>query len=223
MTWWLRYFLYLAFSGTFLGILFLLAIFLEKKTKINKEDGRKIIHILFANWYFIPYFMVSSKADIWIAIVPPLIFLILNFLSYRFKLIKIIERDDRQEIGTLVYPFSMILALFLCNYVIEMPFIGLLAALILGYGDGLAGIIGRRYSKNPAQKSLFGFMTMLIVSSLITLPFVFIFQGYNRFYFALIIGGLAALFEYYASHGMDNLTIPMGVIGIYYFLITLIH
>lgn len=166
--------------------------------------------------------MMSSKEHVLMAMVPPLIFLVLNFLSYRFKLIKIIERENKHDFGTLYYPLAIMVTLFVVNYVLEKPYLGLVSILILGYGDGLAGIIGRHFNEDTSHKSKFGFITMFIVSTIIAIPFVLIYQDIKYLYFAVIIGISAALLEYFPKHGLDNLSIPFGVLSIYYILITLL-
>lgn len=215
----LYYFIYIILSGGFIVTLFLLAIILDFKTDTPRYVTRKLIHILFANYYFIPFMMVPHKEDVLIAIIPPLIFAGLNFLSYRYKIVKAIERDDQKEIGTIIYPLSLALLLVVANYFFEIPYIGLLGALLLGYGDGIAGIIGRKYNKQQGNKSLIGFLSMFVTSLIVALIVVFIFNGLPYLYFAPIIALLAALFEYYGPYGLDNFTVPLFSAIAYYLLI----
>lgn len=215
----LYYFLYIVLSGGFIVTLFLLALVLDYKTNTPRYVTRKLIHILFANYYFIPFFMVPHKDDVLIAIIPPLIFMGLNFLSYRYKIVKAIERDDQKEIGTIVYPLSLALLLVISNYFFELPYVGLLGALLLGYGDGIAGIIGRKYNKQKSNKTLIGFLSMFVTSLIVTLFVVLIFNGVKYLYFAPIIALLAALFEFYGPFGIDNFTVPLFSAIAYYLLV----
>lgn len=216
------YFFYLALSGIFLGILFVLSLVFEKVWKFSPEIGRKIIHILFANWYFIPYFMLPDAKDILMTIVPPLIFTALNFLSYRYKIVRLIERDNPFDFGTIVYPLSFAILLVIFTYWLKMPYIGLFSALVLGYGDGLAGLVGRYFSHDKNHKSSYGFLTMGIVTFLISAIFILIFQNYQYFYFALVIAPIAAVLEYFGPHGTDNVTVPLGVGFLYYLLLIIL-
>lgn len=218
----LYYFLYIVLSGVYLSIIFLVSLLLEHITKTPKDLGRKIIHILFANWYFIPFLMVSAREQTLIAIIPPLIFTALNFLSYRYKIVKMIERDNRFDLGTISYPLAFTLIIILANYFFKMPYIGLLAALILGYGDGLASIVGRYFSGDKNHKSIYGFITMLTVSFILALVFVVLYQGFAYFYFAIVIALLSAVLEYFGPHGIDNITVPLGVSLGYFLLVFLI-
>ena len=95
----LYYFIYIVLSGGFIVTLFLLAIILDFKTDTPRYVTRKLIHILFANYYFIPFMMVSHKEDILIAIIP-LSYCWFN-LSYRYKMSKamnVMIKRDRQII-----------------------------------------------------------------------------------------------------------------------------
>jgi len=217
----LYYFIYIVLSGVFVVALFALALLLDKKTDTPRYVTRKVIHILFANYYFIPFFMVPNKEEVLIAIIPSLIFVGLNTLSYRYKIVKAIERDDQKEIGTIIYPLSFALLLIISNYFFMLPYIGLLGALLLGYGDGLAGIIGRKFNKQNSNKTLIGFLTMFVTSLLVSLIIVFVFNGTEYLWFAPLIALLAALFEYYGPYGIDNFTVPMFTAIGYYLLILL--
>ena len=76
-------------------------------------------------------------------------------------------------------------------------------------GDGIAGIIGRKYNKHQGNKTLIGFLSMFVTSLIVALIVVFIFNGLPYLYFAPIIALLAALFEYYGPYGLDNFTVPL--------------
>lgn len=215
----LYYFLYIIISGLFIVTVFGIALILDYKGKVPRYLTRKIIHILFANYYFIPFFMLPNKEDVLIAIIPPLIFMMLNFLSYRYKIVKAIERDDQKEIGTIVYPLSLALLIVISNYFFELPYVGLLGALLLGYGDGIAGIIGRKYNKQQSNKTLIGFLAMFITSLIVASVVVLIFNGVRFIYFAPIIALVTAVFEYYGPYGIDNFTVPLFSAITYYLLI----
>ena len=71
----------------FIGIVIIAAKFFEKE---NEETSRKFIHIMLSNWWFIA--MYFFKDPIWAA-VGPASFIIINYLSYKKNLIKVMERD----------------------------------------------------------------------------------------------------------------------------------
>lgn len=212
----IRYFIYLAASGVFLSALFILAVIFNRRKRVDKVYTRKVIHILFAHWSLIPFFLVPHADDILIAIIPPLIFTLLNVLSYRYRIVKAIERDDKKELGTIIYPLSLVFLLMFANFVIQKPEIAVLGAFVLGYGDGLATIAGYRFNKTRFQKTPLGSLTMFLVSSLIIALFIFATKADIRLYvFVPLIGLIATIGEYFGHYGFDNFSVPIFVVTAY--------
>ena len=84
-----------------------------------------------------------------------------------------------------------------------------MAILIMGYGDGLAAIIGERYGKRPVQvfggyKSFAGTSTMFVVS-----------LGVALIFRAVVIASIASFVEFVTPMGLDNLTVPIAVALLY--------
>jgi phytol kinase len=98
--------------------------------------------------------------------------------------------------------------------------VGGIGILILGYGDGLASLVGRAVSSRAVPifggvKSLAGTSTMLIASAAVTVLFT---QAFNPTYGSdlgtlLVAAGFTAaaatLVEFVTPYGMDNLTVPI--------------
>ena len=91
-------------SFVYIAVLMVTAKYFEK---LDKEASRKFIHILLANWWLIA--MAFFDSVVW-AMIPPIAFVIINFVSYRFNLIKVMERDRATEdgIGTVYFALSLI-------------------------------------------------------------------------------------------------------------------
>jgi phytol kinase len=108
---------------------------------------------------------------------------------------------------------------------------GGLGILVLGWGDGLASIVGERTGSGILKvlgnrKSLAGSATMFVASSFVTLAFFLVFALPNE---ALVAGGLVAsigtaatvtvgvlatalvatVVELVTPFGLDNLTVPI--------------
>ncbi len=64
--------------------------------KSEKEASRKYIHIMLSNWWIIA--MVFFDTPVF-ACIGPGVFIIVNYLSYRFNLIKSMERDESEKDG----------------------------------------------------------------------------------------------------------------------------
>jgi phytol kinase len=70
----------------------------------SPEITRKIIHIGVGTW-IIPTTLFFDSA--WMAIIPPASFVILNLISYRYRLVKAMEVGDRSP-GTIYFPLAFV-------------------------------------------------------------------------------------------------------------------
>lgn len=205
--------------GLFLSYLLLFICFIIaevfQRFNVPKEITRKTVHIMISNWWIIALVYLDN----YYALIPPLTFLGLNYLSYRFKLVKGIERDDPKQLGTLFYPLAMIL-LVLFGISQHKLYIGAIGGLILGYSDGLATIVGLTFGKHKIyrDKSYIGTSTMFIMSFTVTFIILLIYQQ-NFVFLASLIVAIAATFNelFITDHGTDNLSVPLLSSLVYYF------
>lgn len=183
--------------------------FLAKK---GEEISRKFVHIMLSNvWFFI---MVFFDSLIWASLLPAA-FVIINSLSYKFNLIKSIERQDNDGFGTVYYAISLLL-ICIFTFTVNHPILGLPGVLIMGYGDGLAAVVGKKikskeYKVGNTKKTIAGSLTMFVVSLFISL---IILKVLNVEYFVLKAAGISAvatLLEAVSIKGLDNITVPIVV------------
>ncbi len=214
---------YLLSSYAFIGLMIGLSTMLSNKNIIGDEGSRKLIHIGVSNWYFIALIFMRDPKDIWFTIIPPLSFIILNYISYRTNLIKSMERSGKGNLGTVYYPISLFVLVLATFLMIENPYIGLLGVMIMGYGDGLAAVIGKKYGKKDIGngKSLIGVVTMFVVSFIVASLIIGFTEGIGFIWIAIVIALVASLIEYLTPKGLDNLSVPMGTSLIYYLLLLL--
>ncbi|HEX7878567.1 MAG TPA: hypothetical protein VF720_04125 [Candidatus Eisenbacteria bacterium] len=71
----------------------------------SPEITRKIIHIGVGTW-IIPTTLGFDSA--WMAIIPPASFVVLNLISYRYRLVKAMEVGDRSP-GTIYFPLAFVM------------------------------------------------------------------------------------------------------------------
>ena len=62
--------------------------------KRGKEASRKFIHIMLGNWWFLAMYFFTN---VWCAAIGPATFVIINYLSYKKNLIKVMERDEQRS------------------------------------------------------------------------------------------------------------------------------
>ncbi|PKK99618.1 MAG: hypothetical protein CVV57_00780 [Tenericutes bacterium HGW-Tenericutes-2] len=184
---------------------------LQNKKIINDEGARKFIHIGVSNWWILAMLFFTGENAIWFAIVPPITFILLNYLSYRLNLLSAMERGGKGNLGTVYFPISLFILVVLTFGVLKQPMIGAVGILVMGYGDGLAAVIGSKYGKFKLifGKTLEGSITMFIASLIVTITILLIFRVPNPYLIALGVAFVASTIELFTPKGLDNLSVPL--------------
>lgn len=198
----------LLFAYGFVFIILGIAILLDKTHIVDDEGSRKFIHIGVSNWWILAMFLFDQDTY-YLAMIPPFSFIILNYLSYRFNLVKPMERKHKTEndLGTVYYAVSLFIIAYFAFYY-DIIHIGALAILAMGYGDGFSAIIGGTCKSKVLyhKKTLAGLITVFaftLIIGLILFP--------NQWYYILIIASVASGVELFTKKGLDNLTVPLIV------------
>jgi len=207
-------------STIYIGLVFALAKVLGR---FGKEASRKCVHILLANWWIIA--MIFFTTPIYAAIMPA-VFIVVNYLSHKFKIIKMIEREKGEDdsLGTVYYAISLTILALLTFGPMENPIIGLAGIFVMGYGDGFAAIIGKKakslkYKVGDSTKSVAGSLTMFIISMIIS-SLILINLGVNYWIIKAILVAIVATFtEAVSAKGTDNITVPILISGLIYLFI----
>lgn len=207
-------------SFAYIGILMMAAKYFEK---FDKEASRKFIHILLANWWLIA--MAFFDSVVW-AVIPPIAFVIINYISYKGNVIKVMERDDenKDSLGTVYFAFSLIPLVILSFGLKNNPLIGLVGFFIMAYGDGFAAVAGKGVKSKQFKvfgdtKSVAGSSVMFAMSFIITLA-VFAYSNTEMFILkSLLISAISTVLEAVSAKGTDNITVPVVASVITYFVI----
>ena len=209
-------------TGMIISIVFVFAVILvsevlRKVCKLGNEFTRKFVHIGVSHWWIAAMFLIS---DIRYAVIPPVLFVLLNYYSYKKNLFKSMERQENSDLGTVYFPISLIILILLTwkggllggDY----RYLGALGTLVMGYGDGFAAIIGKNFGKQKynifkSGKSLEGSVTMLVFSTLVSAVFLSIFRGFDIYNIrtSIIIAAISTLAEAFTPFGADNITVPI--------------
>lgn len=207
-------------SFVYIGVLMVSAKYFEK---YDKEASRKFIHILLSNWWFIAMAFFENVIG---ALLPPIAFVIINFISYKGNVIKVMERKEEEKdgLGTVYYAVSLIPLVIMSFGMKNNPLIGLVGFFIMAYGDGFAALAGKsikskEYKVFEATKTIAGSSMMFIISFIITLA-VFVYSGTELFLIkSIIISVIATLLEAISVKGTDNITVPVITSLITFFVI----
>jgi phytol kinase len=177
----------------------------------STEFTRKLIHIsvglwafgtvlLFEHWYF--------------AIIPPLSFVVLNYISYRQEIFKSVETGEKGNLGTVYFPisFAIIVRLFWAS-----PHLLVASLMPMTWGDALAAILGRRYGQRKysvlgSTRSVEGSLAMLLFSWLSTFIALLLLSPLvwqTSLLYSLALAVFATLVEALSPWHIDNLTVPL--------------
>jgi len=198
---------------TYLYVFFLLGVsaLLKKIARTNSETTRKIVHIGcgFA-WFIMSYFLGYT----WHLLVPPITFIILNYISYKKDTFSGMEREDKSSMGTVFYPISMTVMAAFTVFIDNdfLPFYGI-ALMCLSLADGLAPIFGRIQKGNFRiinGKTFWGSMSVILIT-MIVIFIMSLFTVSFTWWQILLAGVLSCLLELFGKKGFDNIYLPLGI------------
>jgi phytol kinase len=212
--------------GIIVSVVFIVIVIASSKLfeKAGKEASRKYIHIVLSSWWIIA--MVFFDSPIWAGVMP-LLFVFINFASYKFNIIKSMERDEGEKdgLGTVYYALTLlILAVLMFGPLKEYkvvwgPTIGFAGIAVMGYADALAAIIGKSvkspsYKLSTSKKTLAGSCAMFCTTFIIISGFL-VYSGISNWFFkAFSIAIIDTILEAVAIKGTDNLLVPLATVGL---------
>jgi len=192
---------------------------------VSAEISRKIIHIGVSNWWLLAMFTMEHTL---IALIGPVSFIIINYISYRRHLFPAMEDDaPHDNLGTIYFPISLLILVLLC-YIGPLSLAsGAAGILVMGYGDGAAALVGKHFGRNQISlgpfhtgKTVLGTTTMFIVSYIVIVMVAFFLSpfpqtgpaaaGSGPWTWALVVAAAAALIELLTPRGLDNITVPIA-------------
>ena len=191
----------LLFSLLLVFICFVIAYPVSRK---NPEVARKIVHIGAAQWYFIyvHFFTEPIVALVGLIIVAASIG-ILNIKGTLYKGLG--QSNQKRNWGLVWYPISVFVMVFLSMFGIgDMTSLGI-GLLGMGWGDGLAALVGMKFGKHRfnSSKSLEGLAAFFIAVTVIAFLFT------HNMILSIVCGLTGAVFEFTTPFGLDNITVPL--------------
>lgn len=199
----------LVFSFAMVFVIIGLAGIISKVAKLSEELSRKLVHIGVGNWIIPAMYLFKELPFL---LITPLAFILINYLSLRFKLIKVMEQEE-PSYGTVWYAVSLfLLALF--GFVTSMKEVAIIGILVMAYGDGLAAVIGRKWGKRHFsvpfhRKSIEGSLALFIAAYVVSFLSFYFILGKVDLMGSFLIAFIAALVEIIPHMGGDNLLVPL--------------
>jgi len=208
-----------AFVFGFIGA----ATLLMRRKVLDLSATRKVIHIGVAHWWLIA---MATMDDPWVASVGPASFILINALALRFRLLPAMDAGaDRRNLGTVYFPVSLLILVNLCWRGVMPAWVGGIAVLVLGWGDGLAALVGEGNGAPGVRiwggrKSVAGTILMFSASFAVTLVFTLIFSARHgevlpAIGVSTVVAAAATVVELFTPFGLDNLTVPLAVAALY--------
>lgn len=204
----------------YLFICFFILSLLRYYFDIKTEYTRKIMHFLTGlTWFIINHFFINEIH----MIIIPLTFVLINILSYKFKIFKIVERTEKNHFGTIYYAIG-ILILQTLNYFKPTFIIATsISVIILTFGDGAASFFGSLFKNNKLKllfdKSITGFLSFILFSILGILIYTNYYNVFVDINTLVIIVLTGAILELITGGGLDNLSILFGITTLAYLLL----
>ena len=195
---------YLYVFGVIFGVTLL-----QKCTRMSTEISRKLIHILTGGVWIILY---RYFWDSWQILVVPASFILINALSYRYKLFSAMERTDGNHLGTVYFSIGMTV-LFLCALLLPKTIMASgLAVFCLCFGDGFAALVGKAVKKPlniTETKSVQGTLSCMVATFLGLCLFSYLLS-YPLPLSVVSILSVATGFLELVGKGLDNFTVLFG-------------
>lgn len=207
----------LVVSYLYIGLVIVSAKLFEKK---GKEISRKFIHIMLGNWWLIAMFFFTN---VWFAIIGPISFVIINYISYKKDLIKVMERDEQDGLGTVYYALALLILAIVSFGIYKEPLLGLVPTLVMAYGDGFAAVFGKlikskRYKLGETKKSFAGSLTMFIISTILIGGYLFLkhstvfWQTGHWPLITIMMAFCVTAIEAMSGKGIDNISVPVSTL-----------
>lgn len=204
----------------YLVIVFVVVTVLKKLFSLQTEISRKLVHIgIGYTWVILyRYFILPENVPSWELLVMPVSFIIINYLSYQYKIFSLVEREgDENHPGTVYYAVAMTLLLLLT---IPFPVLVIpsgIAVFALSLGDGFAALFGTLFGKYGPhirkEKSLVGSAACAVGAMAGTYLLMLFVPFALPFYAVFLIGVTTAVCEL-VGHGFDNFSILFGVTAV---------
>jgi phytol kinase len=169
--------------------------------------SRKFIHVAVGMYSLLTIHLFSER--LW-AVIPPLAFVLINWLDWRFGVVQAMTSSSRSNLGTVYFPLAFAAIVW---FLWDRPALLVASLMPLTWGDAMAAIIGERYGRHTyrvlgSTRSLEGSLTAFGFSTLSTGLVLAAFGMPGAVGAALLTALGATLAEAVSPRGLDNLTIP---------------
>jgi len=193
---------------------------------LPQDISRKIVHI-WAGGLVIFWFFYTTGWGKYIFMLTPAIWVFLLIFTALTKdendpTVKSMTRTGNPKellLGVMFFPLMLIILTFI-GY---RTFAGVAAVASVGFGDGIAPIVGKYYGKHKYRllgrtKSIEGSLFVFLATFIAAILLGFVFFGDFYLLESLLAAIIAAMLEAVSPRDVDNFIVPLGVWAILRFL-----
>lgn len=202
---------------------------IRRGTGAGGDFTRKAVHIGVGMWSVPTLYLYTDWR--W-GIVPPLTFIVVNYISFRFNLMPAMDDASGNNMGTVFFPisFAALLAwLWRPGDPEDLGFVAVAGLMAMTWGDAMASILGKRFGTRQyriwghartmeGSLALFAFATASMTPVLTAIGQMDLHQALA---YAMVAATVAAGFEACSLYGTDNLSVPVSAAGTLYLLVSL--
>ncbi len=183
---------------------------LRRGLHLSVEFTRKFVHIGVGMVAFLLVWLFQTWQ--W-AILPPLAFIVINYISYRRQIFAGMETGERGQLGTVYFPISFAI---LIPLLWSFPALLVASLMPMTWGDAFAAIVGkrwgvRRFTVLGQTRSLEGSLAMFGFSFIATWIALIVFAQPlgASLWLAFLVAVSVTVVEAVSPFGIDNLTVPL--------------
>ncbi len=185
-----------------------------QRLRVGAEFTRKFVHISASHAPLLAWLFGLPG---WLCLGICLVFVAIAYASYYLPVLPAIDGVGRKTRGVFYYALSITL-LVLWFWQIGQPQYAAMGTLVMGWGDGLAALIGKRWGKqtfwvNGNVRTIEGSLAMAIASYLVMVAVLFLAQPSPPAAIWLVpipVAMVATTLEAISPGGTDNLTVPIA-------------
>lgn len=195
------------------------------KKSFPQDISRKVVHIAAGSWLIFWPLYDASHWTKYLNITPAFIWTILLLLKGFTarpddKAVMTMTRTgDRSELLRGPLYFTLVMNIMGTVY-FYLP-TALTTMGLLGWGDGLAPVFGKKFGKHKfnflSEKSIEGSVAFFVFGLFGALLFNFIFFRYIDYELIILCAFVTTLVEAFSPKDLDNILIPIAVLLVYYF------
>jgi phytol kinase len=183
--------------------------------KFSPEVVRKFIHIAVSNWWIILLYFFDNLA---FALIGPISFVLINSIAVFSGVANFLGvHDIKRNLGLIYFPISLMILVILCYTNILPVWAGTIGVFAMGYGDGLAALLGHAYGKKKIwkQKSLLGSIVMCITTFIVIIIVGLLYHLIqdsvtSYILISILLSAVITLIELFTPSGLDNISVPLS-------------